>query len=127
MTQGRQPCPPASCSDAVRQAAENLTALCEDLNDAPPGERLSALAALHRRLRRLRQCAQREAITTVREQGWPLRRIAAALNCSHEQVRIVIAGRDPRGGSQAAQKAVPSGISVRYPRSYVGVSLEKRT
>ncbi len=40
--------PPASCSDAVRQAARNLTALGEDLKDAPLDERLSALAALHR-------------------------------------------------------------------------------
>ena len=100
MTEGRQPCPPpASCSDAVRQAAENLTALCEDLKDAPLDERLSALAALHHAFGDLHQCAQREAITTAREQGWPLRRIATALNCSHEQVRLVIAAGDPRGAA----------------------------
>ena len=79
--------PPASCSDAIRQAAENLTAPCEDLKDAPLDERLSALAAFHRAFGDPHQCAQREAITTAREQGWPLRRIAAALNCSYEQVR----------------------------------------
>lgn len=92
--------PPAWCSDAVRQAAENLAALREDLKDVPLGERLSALAALHRAFGDLHQCAQREAITTAREQGWPLRRIAAALNCSPEQVRLVIAAGDPRGAAR---------------------------
>ena len=52
--------PPASCSDAIRQAAENLTAPCEDLKDAPLDERLSVLAAFHRAFGDPHQCAQRE-------------------------------------------------------------------
>jgi hypothetical protein len=68
--------------------------------NAPLDERLSALAALHRALGHLHQCAQREAITTAGQQGWPLRRTAAALNCSHEQVRLVIAAGDPRGAAR---------------------------
>jgi hypothetical protein len=88
VTEGGQPCPPSSCHNAFRQAAEDVDKC------------LSALAALHRAFGDLRQCAQREAITTAREQEWPLRRIAAALNCSHEHVRLVIAAGDPRGAAR---------------------------
>jgi len=86
VTEGRQTVPPASCSDAIRQAAENLTAPCEDLK-APPRRTPQRASRLPPRLRRPAPVRPARAITTAREQGWPLRRIAAALNCSYEQVR----------------------------------------
>ncbi|WP_432029895.1 hypothetical protein [Streptomyces sp. 1222.5] len=78
-------------SEAVRQAADQLTALCEDLKNAPVEERLNALAALKHAFHDLHHCAQREAVSAARDQGWPLRRIATALRCSHEQVRLLSA------------------------------------
>ncbi|WP_434597882.1 hypothetical protein [Streptomyces sp. A5-4] len=75
---------------AVHHSAQQLTDLCEQLKRAPVTDRLHALAILNQAFGGLYDCAQREAITAARQEGWPLRRIAGALNCSHEQVRLLI-------------------------------------
>lgn len=71
----------------VQQATDHLAALHTTLQQAPIQDRLAGLAALDRSYTDLRHRAQHEAVTAARQQGWPLRRIATALDCSHEQVR----------------------------------------
>ncbi|WP_435285801.1 helix-turn-helix domain-containing protein [Streptomyces bacillaris] len=76
---------------AVDEQARHLTDLCDQLAQAPLADRLHALSTLNAAFADLYSCAQREAIQAAREQGWPLRRIATALNCSHEQIRLLLA------------------------------------
>ncbi|GAB2840969.1 hypothetical protein GCM10027176_51010 [Actinoallomurus bryophytorum] len=77
-------------SHAVQQITGQLTTLRESLQDAPIDQRLNALALLHRSFSEVHDLAQHEAIAAARAGGWSLRRIATALNCSHEQVRLMI-------------------------------------
>ncbi|MYT73789.1 MULTISPECIES: helix-turn-helix domain-containing protein [unclassified Streptomyces] len=74
---------------AVDEQARHLNDLCDQLAQAPVADRLHALGTLNEAFADLYACAQREAIHAAREEGWPLRRIAGALKCSHEQVRIL--------------------------------------
>ncbi|MFE8013827.1 hypothetical protein ACFU3O_13925 [Streptomyces antibioticus] len=73
----------------VHDAARRLADLCEQLEQAPVTDRLHALATLNDAFGDLYDCARREAIHAAREEGWPLRRIADILKCSHEQVRLL--------------------------------------
>ncbi|MGW4806358.1 hypothetical protein [Kitasatospora sp. NPDC004272] len=80
---------PTPWSAAVDRTAHHLTDLCDQLKDAPVHDRLHSLATLNAAFADLHHCAQREAVAAARSQGWTLRRIAAVLNCSHEQVRLL--------------------------------------
>lgn len=74
---------------ALRQTTQNLTALCALVARMPTPERLETLAALNRSFTEIHDDARRDAIYAARRAHWPLRRIAAALRCSHEQVRLL--------------------------------------
>ncbi|GGX89735.1 hypothetical protein [Streptomyces minutiscleroticus] len=73
----------------VEVLCADLEALCEDLADAPLEERLRALELLHRSFKEMHDRALRGAARDARAAGWGLRRIAAAVGRSHEQVRIL--------------------------------------
>jgi hypothetical protein len=77
-----------NCAELLRTDVERF---CEELVDHPPAVRLRSLAALRAMLDEVTLSALASAMTSAREEGWGLRRIAKFSAVSHEQVRRMLA------------------------------------
>jgi hypothetical protein len=81
--------PDSEWTTAIHDIRDQLEELCTCLRRAPLEDRLHAGAPLSNAFTDLNDRALREAVIAAREEGWALRRIAAAVDCSHEQVRFL--------------------------------------
>ncbi|MCW2875121.1 MAG: hypothetical protein JWL99_6441 [Streptomyces oryziradicis] len=81
--------PDSEWTTAINDIRDQVEELCSCLRQAPLEDRLQAVATLNNTFAGLNDRALREAVIAARAEGWALRRIAAAVDCSHEQVRLL--------------------------------------
>ena len=78
--------------DGAQLLRADVERFCAELVNHPPAVRLRSLAALRAMLDEVTLLAVLAvAMTSAREEGWGLRRIAKFLGVSHEQVRRMLA------------------------------------
>lgn len=103
---------PLTCQDQARRVQEEVTKLLRMLADAEPQQHLSTAADIRGTCDRLLAAALVGGMTRAREDGWGLRRIAAASRYSHEQVRTLLAAKAPAAPGAAGAEGPGS---VRRP------------
>jgi hypothetical protein len=77
--------------DVAKLLRADVERFCAELVNHPPAVRLRSLAALRAMLDEVTLSALAVAMTSAREEGWGLRRIAKFSAVSHEQVRRILA------------------------------------
>ena len=77
--------------DGAQLLGADVERFCAELVNHPPAVRLRSLAALRAMLDEVMLSALAVAMTSAREEGWGLRRIAKFSAVSHEQVRRILA------------------------------------
>ncbi|MFC4121569.1 helix-turn-helix domain-containing protein [Nonomuraea zeae] len=93
--------PVAGWQQSVHDICAGVTRLHHRLQQAGAEDRLRLLDELQHTLARLHAEARDQAITAARAEGLPLRRIATAAGCSHEQVRHILQRRTlPAAGNE---------------------------
>ncbi|MEV0819942.1 hypothetical protein [Nonomuraea rubra] len=95
---------------SVQDICTSIDRLHDRLQEVAAEDRLRILHQLQDSLTDLHTQAREQAITAARADGLPLRRIATAAGCSHEQVRHIL----QRHTSPAAG---PPGPPPRQPRT----------
>lgn len=84
------PTPQPAWAGPVQALRTAIDHLCADLQHTPVDQQFTALNALTTTFNQAHTTARIHAITTARTQGWALRRIATAAECSHEQIRVLL-------------------------------------
>ncbi|WP_328675045.1 hypothetical protein [Streptomyces sp. NBC_00343] len=110
--------PPTAYQDQARHVQDEITKLIGLLPDAEPHQHLRTAADLRTACDQLLASALVSGMVRAREEGWGLRRIAASSRYSHEQVRTLLAARNPEPGIHATSHTPPSvaGFPASEPR-----------
>ncbi|WP_131766820.1 hypothetical protein [Candidatus Protofrankia californiensis] len=82
-------------SDGVAFLRADVERFCGELVDLAPAVRLRALAELRATVYEVTSVALASAMVAAQQEGWGLRRIAAFVGVSHEQVRRTLAASPP--------------------------------
>jgi len=77
--------------DGVQLLRSDVERFCGELVDQPPAVRLRSLAVLRAMVDEVTASELGSAMSSARDEGWGLRRIAKFSDVSHEQVRRMLA------------------------------------
>lgn len=94
-----------ACQDQARRVHEEVSKLVLLLDDAGPQQHLNTAAHVRKTCDHLLAASLVGGMARARNDGWGLRRIAAASYYSHEQVRTILAAAT----SSSSQEAVDDG------------------